>query len=395
MIHAKYSPSMISRVIHCPGSVQLCDTLPTPPETSYAAEGTLLHEYAKQAVMCRFPEYTGENVGYHWLRYCEVHSVSNEHRELINETMLQLEQRVLPTRGAGFCEIIQDIRVHTTDEVNGTLDLAVVTADALHVIDFKFGAGVAVEAEGNEQLMSYLEGFLRDTYSSCSTMELYAKEWYIWIFQPRLERYICAHVDGYQLDAYIKRMERAIRLSKVPNPPFHAGEHCRTKFCPAGGCCKTRLRFANEEAAAVFSMIAVTPMGTAQVATNAELAEFYKMEKEVTAAFAAIKEHLHNELNMGRDVPGYKLVAGRGKREWANGFDPDILAEHFPDLDTEELFEVKVRSPAQVEKLLPKEQRKELAQFIVSIEGAPAMAPETSSKVAIETAAQVFGCMED
>lgn len=393
MIHAKYSPSMIGRVLHCPGSVRLCDTLPPSLESVYSKEGVLLHDYAKVAVDTFFHEHTGSIGGTSWNGYRYAKNMTKEHEELILGVVDQLQQRIIPADG-GFCEVIQDIRVHTTDEVNGTLDLAVVTDDAVHIVDFKFGAGVPVEAEGNEQLLCYLEGFLNGTYSSLPKMNLYAKDWYIWIFQPRLERYLCAHVDVREMDQFIKRMNRAIRLSKVPNPPFNAGEHCRTKFCPAGGCCKARLQYANEEAAAVFGLGDDKDGRPNWTMTNAELAEFYKQEKEVVSAFAAIKEYLFNELYAGRKVQGYKLVAGRGRREWASGLDADKLEDAFPELDTEEIFDIKLRSPAQMEKLLPKEQRKDLEQFIVNIEGAPAIAPDTSSKVEIETASSVFkGCM--
>ena len=45
--HAKLSPSAASRWLNCPGSVALCATLPTPPSTYYADEGTAAHALAE------------------------------------------------------------------------------------------------------------------------------------------------------------------------------------------------------------------------------------------------------------------------------------------------------------------------------------------------------------
>ena len=49
--HAKLSPSAASRWINCPGSVALCATLPKPPSTFYADEGTSAHALAEKCIL--------------------------------------------------------------------------------------------------------------------------------------------------------------------------------------------------------------------------------------------------------------------------------------------------------------------------------------------------------
>ena len=48
--HAKYSPSQLSRIIACPGSVFMSEGIEQLPTSPYAAEGTMLHSYMEQYI---------------------------------------------------------------------------------------------------------------------------------------------------------------------------------------------------------------------------------------------------------------------------------------------------------------------------------------------------------
>ena len=45
--HARLSPSSAKRWLNCPASIALSAGLPEPPESPYAAEGTLAHAVAE------------------------------------------------------------------------------------------------------------------------------------------------------------------------------------------------------------------------------------------------------------------------------------------------------------------------------------------------------------
>lgn len=393
MKHARFAPSSLSRTIICPGSIKLCESLPEPPESPYAAEGTLLHEYAKMAVDCHYHEYTGSESGPSWLEYTRETGMTPEHEVLIKDTLSALEERILvPFVRNGRCKIVQDIRVHMNDDVNGTLDLAVETAESIHIIDFKFGSGVSVDPDNNPQLLAYLIGYLNEIQAPVTPGSIDAiedRELYVWIFQPRLDKFEGVRVFKDELEYFKARVDKAIRLADSNYPPFRPGEsQCR--FCKGGAVCKARLKQVQEDALAVFAAHADLTTPSNWTCSNKELAEVLKSKGAVTAAFSAIEAHLYGELMMQKEVPGFKLVTGRGKREWASNVNIDTLSNLFPALDTEDLLKIELRSPAQVEKLLPAKQRKELDDLIVKIEGSPTLALESSAKEAINPVEKAF-----
>jgi hypothetical protein len=136
--------STAKRVIACPGSVALCAKMPPTPPSEYAQEGTLLHSAIQMVVE------SGESavdVGLEMgltdsqvekLRFCE------EALDLI-DPLFEVEWR--PEQRVEFDGALQG--------VFGTVDMLGKLNDVGYVLDWKFGDGVAVEAEENEQLLFY------------------------------------------------------------------------------------------------------------------------------------------------------------------------------------------------------------------------------------------------
>lgn len=169
--HAKLSPSSAERWTVCPGSVVLSQGMPNP-ESPYAAEGTKAHALAE----CWLK---GQNPTDKWF----VSADAREMRDYVNvytsfvrdltdiepETILHVEQQVA-----------------VSVEVYGTADAIVwqPTRKHLHVVDLKYGAGVAVEVVNNLQLKIY-------GLAALLTMNYDAETVTVHIVQPR-----CPHRDG-------------------------------------------------------------------------------------------------------------------------------------------------------------------------------------------------------
>ena len=386
--HARFSPSKLSRIMACPGSLKLSETLPEPPESVYAAEGTLLHEYTRDVLAIDFDTNIpaqDKHVTAYWQRV----NASVEHMALVQDTIDALFTENILSEWEG-ASIIQDIRVHINEECNGTLDLAVETDTRIHIIDFKFGAGVSVDPDDNPQLMAYTIGYLKKYYPVSNTS--IDKEIWNWIFQPRLDKFVGVRVYLEDLDYFEGRLEKAILLANGHYPPIRPGaSQCR--WCPAGAVCKERMQRVQEDAATIFSAFAdlqdiskvddsYTPCGVA------ELSRILQMEDQIDSALKAIREHLFNVAMRGEEVPGYKIVTGRGSRSWNPGVDLDAIQNTFPQLDTEDMLKVELLSPAAMEKLLPSKERKKLEQFYSKFEGKPTLAVVTSAKQAIDVTAQ-------
>ena len=96
----------------------------------------------------------------------------------------------------------------------------------------------------------------------------------------------------------------------------------------------------------------------------------------------------HDELEHGRDVPGYKLVAGkRGARQWTDEAQAEQLLKTFR-LKQEEMYDFKLISPTSAEKLakagvIGPRQAPKLQALIVQKDGKPHVAPLSDKREAL------------
>lgn len=93
----------------------------------------------------------------------------------------------------------------------------------------------------------------------------------------------------------------------------------------------------------------------------------------------------------GKEIPGWKLVEGRGSREWA---DLDAAFEALPTrgVDAALLWERKPVTPPALEKAIGKKQFTEAAgDLVLKRPGKPALAPESDKRPPYNPAAVAFG----
>ena len=168
--HKRFAASAAPRWFVCHGSIRLTDGLPEQESSEYAKEGTRAHE---------------------WLEYRLVGGAKPDHEEteemIAGTALFKRTVAEIP----GPCSWIVEKKTEVLcaaapGEVGGTTDFAAYNEELrkLWVIDYKFGAGVAVEVEDNEQLLTYVLSVI-DTYGfRPETIELT-------IVQPR-----AYHPDG-------------------------------------------------------------------------------------------------------------------------------------------------------------------------------------------------------
>ncbi len=119
-------------------------------------------------------------------------------------------------------------------------DCVIVADDLLHIIDFKFGLGVLVQATDNSQLKCYALGAL-DTFG-----DLYdIRRIRLSIYQPRRE-----NVDTWELtrEDLLKWADEVLaptaKLAYEGEGEFAVGDHCQ--FCKAKATCRKRAEYAME-----------------------------------------------------------------------------------------------------------------------------------------------------
>jgi hypothetical protein len=141
--------STAKRVIACPGSVALVDTMPPKPSSSYADEGTLLHDTIASILERDVDPYSMVGTTY-------ADSVLTE--ALVDDKLVPALRALDEVDPTGEMEYAVESRVGFGDflpDVFGSTDLLGRLGDRAIVLDWKFGDGVAVEATENAQLLFY------------------------------------------------------------------------------------------------------------------------------------------------------------------------------------------------------------------------------------------------
>lgn len=340
--------------MNCPGSNQLSEGMENRGSV-FASEGTAAHEVCERALRDSLPcvSYMGDTVSVDGL----VITVTLEMCEAAQIYVDHIRDRMDEMGYAGpvdmFIEHQFDLSVlNPPGPMYGTSDCTLWSEGNRHldVNDFKYGAGVTVDAEGNSQLMMYALGAVVELGKVPNTIR-------VTIVQPRGH-----HPDGTirsfeftyeELVAFKKELLSAAALTFEPDAELNAGSWCR--FCPAHAVCPAKRDLANDMAVQVFD--AVTPddagahLPSPEILTDEEVAHILRYSGTVMDWLRSVEGHVQRKLERGEDVEGYKLVTGRSNRRWVDAKRAEVYLRG-RGLKKDERHTLKLVSPAQAEKLL-------------------------------------------
>jgi hypothetical protein len=369
--HARLSASSAHRWMPCPGSVALSESRGTT--SVHAATGTYAHHIAAECLK-------GENVPSDWLENTAIidgHQVTCD-QEMADAIQLYLDAIAedLQQGDIAWVEMpLLDALKQVDKDFGGTADYVRYRPSTKHlrVWDFKYGAGVYVEAEDNTQMKVYGLGAMVQTGKLISDVELT-------ICQPRHER--AAPVRSWSFKAYeildfVADLKDAANLTRLPNAPLKAGEHCT--FCPAARTCPELEKHQHAITAAEFSAaVAYDPAKLAEALLSIPLAK---------ARIKALEEFAYAEANAGRfgEEHGFKLVDKRPVRKWKS--DGDVI-EWAQANAVDPYAPRELMSPAQLEKKLgesaPKGKKKEagkvLEPFVEKVSSGTVLVPASDER---------------
>lgn len=159
--HALLSASASHRWLNCPPSAKLCADI-KDEASPYAKQGTDAHslcEFKVLTALGQHPPDPTDGLDYfdQEMAYCTDEYCSYVMEQLTEAKTHCKDPQVLVEQRLDFSKWIP--------EGFGTGDCLIVADDVLHIIDFKYGLGVLVEAEDNPQMMCYALGAL-DIYDS-------------------------------------------------------------------------------------------------------------------------------------------------------------------------------------------------------------------------------------
>ena len=164
---------------------------------------------------------------------------------------------------------------------------------------------------------------------------------------------------------------------------YKAGEWCR--FCRANGACKAQ---AQQRISAVEDFAKVNEQPG--LLTPEELSFVLKRGKELASWYKAVEEYALEILLKGESIPDYKVVEGRSLRAWSDqdkAFDALMEAGY----DRAVLYDYVPKSLAQLEKTIGAAKFAELVgDFVTKPQGKPALAEESDSRKAFNSAASDF-----
>lgn len=379
--HALLSASGAHRWLHCTGSPLLEKDFPDSTSV-YAQEGTLAHELCELKLMA----YTGE------ITKRKLTSMKNR---LMKSELWQPE---MDSTSEAYLDYIKDITMSYTvkpviliekkvdfsryvPEGFGTADCLILAGDTLHVVDYKHGKGVVVDADHNPQMMLYALGAM----SELSLLYRF-KFVHMTIVQPRVN-----NISEFTMaaDELIEWGEKVVKpkaeASISGNGEFEAGDWCR--FCRAKRQCKTRYE-ANDSLYPELS-----ERHDPRLITLDELGEYLKRGRDMAAWLEDMKEYALSESLAGAEVPGWKAVEGRGSRAFTDTDEAvDTLIKN--GIDESVLYERRVLTLAQMEKAVGKKAFGELVgDLVVKNPGKPTLVEESDKRPKITnqpTAADVF-----
>ena len=372
--HALLSPSSSHIWIKCPRSARLSEGI-EDKGSDYARLGTCAHALCEYKLSSALGlEAKDPREGLEFLDD-EMEFCSSEYAQYVTDTLTSMKATckdpvVLIEQKIDFSKWVP--------EGFGYADCILVADKAVHVIDYKHGEGVLVDAKENSQMMCYALGAIN------LLDELYEiEDVSMTIFQPRRENVSTWTTTKEKLLKWAdETLKIAANLAYKGEGQFCAGEHCR--FCKVKNLCRARAQYNLELARYDFAM----PETLKDIEISAILG---KIDALVTWA-SDIKDYALSKALEGKHYEGFKVVEGRSNRKYTNeeevastvlsaGYDP---------------YEKSVLGITAMTKMLGKKKFEELlGPLVYKAPGKPALVPEDDKRPALSSAKEDFNVMEE
>lgn len=398
--HALLSASSAARWLVCTAAPRFEEGLPEST-SGYAEEGRLAHAIAELKVLKKFTIMT--NRAYN-SRLNKLKKEPHYDPEMDKTTDLYLEHLLEQAMTYNSSPTVAaEVKVDFADYVPegfGTCDCVMIGGDTLCITDYKHGKGVPVSAEGNPQMRLYALGALK-RYAPIFGDAI--KKIRMSIDQPRLDSYTTETITVEELRAWGDSIKPIASKAFSGFGEFVPGDHCR--FCRGKAQCRARADTctALEDFAGCVPEGSITPeqkqsrndaaasgMNPPGLLTDEEIGDLLFRGRVLVQWYKDLEEYATTALLAGKSIPGWKLVAGRSVRVFA---DPDAAIKAVIDAGYDEalVYDRKPKTLSQLEMLMGKKDFAEkLGHYVIKPPGKPALAEASDKREAYNSAAADF-----
>lgn len=360
--HAVLSASGSHRWLNCLPSARL-ELEFENSESNAAAEGTAAHALCehklKKALHMRSKRpvsvYNSDEMEEHSDAYVEFVMEQLElARQSCTDPLILIEQRL-----DFSCYVPQGF---------GTGDCIIIGDKKLHIIDFKYGMGVLVDAVENPQMKLYALGAL-EIYDSLYDIE----EVSMTIFQPRRENVSTWTIPVKELKDWAENeLKPKAKKAYDGEGEYLTGEWCT--FCRAAVKCRARA----EEKLKLAQMEFKLP----PLLLDSEIEEVLSKLSDLTKwANEIIAYATDAAVNHGKEWHGFKVVEGRSIRKYK---DEEAVAEVAKANGYKDIYRQSLITLTEMQKLMGKKKFEQiLGGLIHKPPGKPMLVPDSDKRPAM------------
>lgn len=393
-LHSRLSPSSRHRWARCPGSVREESKYPNDDAGAAALDGTRTHALLEFCL-----------TNYSTQRVTDPLSIVGETFNLSSTGTLTVD-RERAERVKVAWDYVQGRRYHSEEHVNplpllgrddmsGTVDIVVLDDDVVEIIDYKDGMH-PVSAVDNHQMEQYAYGVLSKWVVTAKTVRMT-------IIQPKLALRGLPVIISHDVDKeeFLTRKNIIIAQAAAtddPDAPMIPGEE-QCRYCRAKGSCTALV---NKSLVA----LDVSPFDIAQQSANKDpammdneqLAKLLEAAPLIRSMLDSAQDEVLKRLESGQRVEGFKLVNGRGSRQWA--LPEEEIADRLQKMGVPKsaVYKTEVVSVAQAEKLTwtkkkngeevrqgltPRQLKTMQEEYVITKAGKITVAPESDPRKAV------------
>ncbi len=383
--HALLSASSSKQWLNCPPSARLQERFPNDGSV-FAREGTYCHEVTEYKIRSRYLGEQAERPDPEEFGSDDAEQATDACYEFVVKTVEEM-------KSSGVEPIVRlEEKIDYTNYVPGGYGTGDFLACGrlpdgrycLHIIDYKYGRGVPVAADHNPQMMLYAIGSL-NKFGYLYEFDIIRMT----ILQPRLNNFSTYEMGQQELLDWAESIRPIAKLAWEGKGEQKTGDWCR--FCRAKPVCNARkeemLRLAREE-------FADDPAETEDGLPNMKAPELVGVEElaRMIPVMNRISEWIESAIgyvsdaaiNLGIEVPGYKVVRGRSVRSFTDKAMVAALLQSSGFTDIWKPQELK--NLTDVEKMCGKKAFSELlGEYVAKPPGRPVLVPESDKRPGIPT----------